>query len=195
MTWKAFIIHGAYGSSQENWFPWLAEELSKIGMTVFVPDFPTPEDQNLDNWLKVFEKFFPELDDKTIFAAHSLGPAFVLNVLEKIDQTVLACFFVSGFTGLLGLDEFDSINHSITNREFQYSTIKSNCRHFILYNSDNDPYVPLSKGEMLEKALSAKLNVIKKGGHINKGAGFTEFPQLLEDIKELLRRKGANLNL
>ena len=40
-----FIIHGSFGSSQENWFPWLESELEKKcawgGGKVFNLDFPT----------------------------------------------------------------------------------------------------------------------------------------------------------
>jgi predicted alpha/beta-fold hydrolase len=38
----AFIIHGAYGKSRENWFSWLKEELEKEGYQVYVPDFLHP---------------------------------------------------------------------------------------------------------------------------------------------------------
>jgi hypothetical protein len=37
-----FIIHGSYGYPEENWFPWLKKELSKLGHRVFVPKFPIP---------------------------------------------------------------------------------------------------------------------------------------------------------
>jgi predicted alpha/beta hydrolase family esterase len=42
-----FIIHGSYGNPDENWFPWLKKELEQEGHKVFVPKFPTPEDQSL----------------------------------------------------------------------------------------------------------------------------------------------------
>ena len=57
MRKRVFIIHGWDGSPQNCWFPWLKKELEKIGYKVFIPKFPTPKNQTLDNWLDVFNKY------------------------------------------------------------------------------------------------------------------------------------------
>jgi predicted alpha/beta hydrolase family esterase len=51
---NAFIIHGSYGHPKENWFPWLKNELEKLNYKVFVPAFPTPQNQSLASWFKTF---------------------------------------------------------------------------------------------------------------------------------------------
>ncbi|MFH0701208.1 MAG: alpha/beta hydrolase, partial [Candidatus Woesearchaeota archaeon] len=111
-----FIIHGSYGSPQENWFPWLKAELEKLGCPVFVLKFPTPEKQSLESWMKVFNKYEKEINDKSIVVGHSLGPAFLLSFLEK--HRVKAAFFVAGFVGKLDNSNFDSINDTFVNKSF-----------------------------------------------------------------------------
>jgi len=106
---KVFLIHGAFGSPEENWFPWIKNELEKINIEIIAPKFPTPEGQNLKNWINVFNKYKEKLDQNTLFIGHSLAPAFILSVLEKIDFQIPACFFVAGFTGLLGNETFVKI--------------------------------------------------------------------------------------
>ena len=56
---RIFIIHGTNGNSNENWFPWLKEELVKANPDIkaIVPDFPTGNNQSLENWLEAFEPF------------------------------------------------------------------------------------------------------------------------------------------
>lgn len=81
---NAFIIHGAFGTPQENWFPWLKNQLESMGLEVYVPQFPTPEGHTLGNWLKVFEDYIEFLNPESIMIGHSMGPAFILNVLEQI---------------------------------------------------------------------------------------------------------------
>lgn len=181
---NVFIIHGTYGDPEENWFPWLKEELEKLDCKVFVPKFPTPENQSLENWLNVFEDYERYLDESAIVVGHSLGPAFLLNLLEK--RFVKAAFFVSGFIGLLNNEEFDELNKTFTDKEFDWNKIKENCKEFFVFHSDNDPYVPLEKAEELAKNLGVELNIIKGAGHFNKDSGYIKFELLLEEIKKEL---------
>ena len=77
------MIHGAYGSPDENWFPWLKKSLESLGYEVVIPKFPTPAGQTLTNWTKVFKPYLSEIDEDSIFIGHSLGPAFIMSILEN----------------------------------------------------------------------------------------------------------------
>jgi len=188
MAMNIFIIHGTFGSPSENWFPWLEEELEKEGHEVFVPRFPTPEGQNLENWLKVFEEYEQRLDSDSVLVGHSLGPAFILNVLERIKKPVKAALFVAGFTGSLGNPKYDGLNNTFAAKEFNWEKIKKNCGSFFVFHSDNDPYVPLEKAKKLAQKLGIEPIVVKDAGHFNESADYTEFPLLLEKIKGILAK-------
>ena len=177
---KFIIIHGAYGNPEENWIPWLKSELEKLGHKVLVPEFPTPKNQNLENWLKVFKDYEKYLDENTIVVGHSLGPAFLLTIIEN--KPVKAAFFVAPFVDKINNPDFDGINKTFY-RKFDWDKIKQNCKKFFIYSSDNDPYVPLEKGKGIAQNLGVKLKVIKGAGHFNEKTGYSKFPLLLEDIK------------
>ena len=81
MIQTAFIIHGSNGNPNKHWYPWLKEELEKLGLKVFAPQFPIKDEQSLDNWLKTLEPFKKYLDN-SILIGHSLGVPFILNVLK-----------------------------------------------------------------------------------------------------------------
>ena len=181
-----FIIHGAYGNPEENWFSWLKSELEKLDCRVFVPKFPTPENQSLENWLKIFEDYKQYLNKSSIVVGRSLGPAFLLNVLEKLNKPIKAAFFVSGFTGLLGNPDIDNINKSFVDKSFDWQKIKQNCPKFFVFHSDNDPYVPLEKAKQFAKNLGVDVILVKNAGHFNEKAGYTKFDLILEKIKNEL---------
>ena len=180
------IIHGTGGNPNGNWFPWLKSELEKSDCRVFVPKFPTPENQSLENWLNVFKDYEQYLDENSIVIGHSLGPAFLLSVLENLNRPIKAAFFVVGFTGLLNNPDFDELNESFVTKSFDWAKIKNNCKRFYVIFSDNDPYVPLEKGKSLAENLGTELIVLKNAGHINEEAGYTEFSFLLDKIKNEL---------
>lgn len=180
------LIHGAYGDPHENWFPWLKKELEKLGHQVYVPEFPTPKNQTLDNWMEVFEEYKQYLDRDAIVVAHSLGPAFIMNILERRKQPIRAAFFVAGFTGLLNNPVFDKINKGFVDGNFYWYRIKRNADKFYVFHSDNDPYVPLEKGKELAENLDAEFKLVKGAGHFNEKAGYFKFDLLLDYIKSEL---------
>ena len=100
-----FIIHGTGGSPQANWFPWLKQELEQLNCTVIVPQFPTPENQSLENWLRVFKNYEHLFNENSIVVGHSLGPAFLLSILENLQRPIKAAFLVAGFLKKLNKPE------------------------------------------------------------------------------------------
>jgi len=186
MNTNLFIIHGAYGHPGENWFPWLKSECEAMGHSVYVPGFPTPEGQSLDNWLKTFSPYQQYVNRDSVFVGHSLGPAFILRLLEGFKDSIHAAFLIAGFISPLGNPEFDKINSSFINKKFDFSRIRRNCGKFFVYNSDNDPYVPLERGRELANCLKTQLHIIHGAGHFNTAAGYTKFPLLFQQIKEVL---------
>jgi len=181
---NVFIIHGSYGEPNENWFPWLKDELTTLNFEVIIPMFPTPDNQSLFSWREVFYEHISKLNKDSLIIGHSLGPAFILDILQSIDFKIFGAFMVVPFTGLLYNPAFDKINHSFTVRDFNWEKIKSNCSNIYTYFSDNDPYVPQSKSIIVSNELNAIKKIISNAGHFNSNAGYTTFEVLLNDIKQ-----------
>lgn len=180
---KFFIIYGVQGTPQSNWFQWLKKELEELGHQIFIPDFPTPENQTLDNWLKVIEPFSKDFNNReTILIGHSLGALFALNIIEK--WTVKATFLVGGFAKLPG-NRFDPGMTTFA-KDFNWNKIHQNCQNFYIFHGDNDKYVKIETAEDLAQKTDGELTIIKNGGHLNKSAGFVQFPELLQKIKSTI---------
>lgn len=196
---KYLIMHGSFGSPDENWFRWLEKELKKRKYQVILEQFP------VDNWNKLtslgidnrdkykiiqtvasWEKFFldniyPKLKNQEfVFIGHSLAPLFFLHLLEKYDLKVNKAIFVSPFFELedkLDIWQFYPVNKDFYKTNFDFQLIKNKIKQSFVVYGDNDPYVPSSQPKEFAKKLKAKELVIINGGHC--GSVFTEFPEIL----------------
>jgi len=177
-----FIIHGTWGFPEWNWFPWMKSELEKKWYQVFIPKFPTPENQSLHSWLQVFQDYEKYLDEETIFIAHSVWPSFVCSLLEGIGQSVHACYFAAWFLWTINISSFDELNDSFVNKHFNWEKIKNNSECFYMCHGSDDPYVPLKSAQLMADNLWVKIDIIEWGGHLNEEAEYTEFKYLLEKI-------------
>lgn len=176
------IVHGSFGNPFENWTPWLFKELEKSGKSVLAPQFPTVS-QNYENWEAILSAYDKYIGENTSIISHSLGPAFVLDYIIRFKKQVNNLYFAAPFYGLINNPKFDEVNKTF----FIYPSVSEAKNYFktaLCFFSDNDPYVPREMSESISIQINAKTEVVKDGGHLNRGAGFTEFSRLLEVINK-----------
>lgn len=191
---NVFIIHGSYGYPEENWFPWLKNELEKLGNMVFVPKFPIPnkegEGHNLDQWLKKFDEYKNYLNKDTIIIAHSRGCSFVFQALPVHKTEIDSLFLVGPF---VDYDQWRPDTYtkydSFQARPYLWKRIRQLVRYAEVFQSTND-VIPVSEGQFVADWLHAKMNIIKNAGHFNTSYSkkFVKFPLLLDNIKAVLNK-------
>lgn len=185
---NAIIVHGSGGYPERNWFPWLKQELELRDISTIVPQFPTPDGQSLESWIKVFDKYIKSINSNLLLFGHSTGVALLLNVLAQSNQAALATFLVAGFVGEIGNSTYDPLNRTFFEKPINFDLVRKNSGHLFLYCGDNDPYVPLDKSKELAQLLNSKLTIIPCGGHLNQDSGFTKFERLLDDLENVIKK-------
>lgn len=183
---RVYIIHGWEGTPDSNWFPWLKDQLDAKGFDVIVPSLPDTNYPICSNWLECMKKLIGEVNADTYLIGHSLGAIAILRFLESLPegQKIGGAVFVAGFSESLGFRETESFFAEPLN----YKKIKKTSEKFIAINSDDDPYVPARKGEILRDKLGAEFIIVPKGNHFNEGAGFTKLPIVLEIFLKMQKK-------
>lgn len=197
------ILHGAFGSKDGNWFPWLKKELESKKHKVFLDQYPvdkwediekkgedsTDTNQNLTNWLAFFKQnTLPLLDrnKEIVFIGHSLSPVFILHVVDTFDLQLKGAIFVSPFLNALPDEKmwhFDVVNRTFFKTDFNWDKLKKLIPHsYVLYGTD-DPYVPNVLPITFGTNLGSEIIPVKNGSHL--GSNYTEFPLLLDLIKKI----------
>lgn len=177
---KYVIIHGSFGSSDGNWFPWLKNKLKEKGLEVHVPQMPVGVGkQNFESWSEVLDRL--DIDGDTVIIAHSIAPVFVCKYLIQNRLKVKKLIFVCGFNNYLGIDDdYDSVNKPMYLDNLE--DIKKYCDEIVCFYSDDDPYVPYAVEKQFADTVADEQIVIKNGGHINSESGFEEFGEILDFI-------------
>jgi uncharacterized protein len=203
---KFIFFHGAFGSPQGNWFPQLKVNLESLGQEVISVQFPVenwdemtkigptfnPINQNLKNWLHTFEKkVLPQIKrgERLCFIGHSLGPVFMLHIVEKFNIQLDSALFVIPFLEELPSKDswqFDIVNGTFYRTDFNWEKLKKLIPvSYVLY-SDTDPYVPAKRPFEFAQKMGSSLIVVKGGGHLNDEVKLFNFPLVLELCKTRL---------
>ncbi len=176
------ILHGTGGNPNGNWFPWLKQKLEQKGYNVYIPEFPTPENQSVKSWCDALDKQAPIFGKDTILIGHSCGATYLLHILEVLKEPIKQSIFVSGFLDKLGNPEFDELNKSFVEHDFSWEKIKKNAGKINIFHGEEDPYVPISSAKKLAYHLEKGITLIKNGGHLNISSGYDKFEKLLEVV-------------
>ena len=197
------IFHGSFGSPDGNWFPELREQLEALGQKVIAPQFPCddyekmtntgksyiPKKQNLDNWLKFFkENYLKSIKgEKPCFIGHSIGPLFILHLVEKFNITLDSAIFVSPFFDLPDAEwQYKSVLSSFINPHFNFPKLKKLILVSYVIYSDSDPYVSNDKALNFAAKLDSSTIMVRKGGHLNSEVNLMKFPLIFELCKTRL---------
>ena len=179
---NALLLHGTGGNPMGNWFPWLKEQLEQKGYKVWCPDLPLAEKPNIARYKQyLFENW--KLDKYSIIIGHSSGAVAALGLLQflPVGLQIKKEILVSAFKDDLGIADLKELFV----RPFNFEKIKNHCKRFVLICSDNDPYIPLTHGQLLRDQLNGELVVLDGQKHFSietMGEAYLKFPQILEYI-------------
>lgn len=201
---KYLIMHGSYGSPDENWFRWLEKELRALGNEIILEQFPVddwivvdqigPENvasykavESLESWKKYFvDNILPKIKNEEIgFVGHSIAPIFMLHMLAKYDLKIKTAIFVAPFFNIPDSPEiwqFYPVNKTFYSYDFDFEKINRKIgKSFVVYG-DDDPYVPATEPPMFAEKLGSEIRVVSGGRHC--GSNFKEFPLIMDLLKD-----------
>ena len=181
---KVYIVHGYGGAPDNNWFPWLKTELEKLGVEVEVFTMPDTDEPTYLKWLAYLQSNIINPDANSYLVGHSLGCIAIVQYLNNLNPGVKigGAVLVAGFISPIHFKELDGFFEVPLDEE----KIRNSAKRIVAINSDNDPHIPYLQAEEIEKRLGAELIKIYNGGHLNAKTGYTEFPLVLEKLKELI---------
>ena len=181
---RVFIVHGWEGSPSINWFPWLTSELERREIEVVVPQMPDTMNPTQAAWVEHLASLVGITTEETYFVGHSLGGITILRYIESLNEgtKVGGILLTASFPESIGYKELESFFQT----PLDYEKISRITNRIISIQSDNDPFVPTIMGELLRDNLSAKLIIIKDGGHFNTSSGYLEFPEVLSEIESMI---------
>ena len=183
---KVYMIHGWGGSSKDNWFPWLKEELEKKNTKVIIFDMPDTDKPKIEIWVKYLEEKIKDADENTYFIGHSIGCQTIIRFLEKLhkNKKVAGCLFVAPWFNLINMEpEEIEIAHPWINSKIHFDRVLEHCDNFLAIFSTDDPFVPLTEVEIFKEKLGAKIIIEKNKGHFDE----KEEPSILNQAARLIK--------
>lgn len=179
---KVIMIHGnGGGNGSLHWFPWVKQELEKLGIEVLSPDFPDPIEAKSSVWLPFIESL--GADESTILIGHSSGALAAMRYAE--DHNILGSVLVGAAHTDLG-EESERIS-GYFDTPWQWDKIKQNQKWIIQFHSTDDPYIPIEEARLIHEKLDTKYQEFTDQGHFgNFDHAKMEFPELLKAIQDKL---------
>ena len=182
---KVYVVHGYTASSEQNWYPWLKNQLEENNVDVTVFDMPNSDAPNAHEWDEWLDNNITCCNESTILIGHSLGCIALLRYLNRCEssQRVRGIVLVSGFLEpVAALPELDSFS----NTEIDFDKIINMAEHRLAISAPNDTIVAYEYTDRLSKYIDAKLITIEQGGHFIDKEGTTEFPALLNELYNMM---------
>lgn len=149
---------------------------------VFLPSMPNSENAKYLEWKIWFEKYLPYLHDGVILIGHSQGGYFLAKYLvENPFPVVIKALYLVATPfepDDFGMEDGGDFNFDTSN----VFVLQERAENIILFHSTDDFVVPYAHAQKYKAALPhSTLELLEDRVHFWQ----EEFPELIEDIKEL----------
>lgn len=175
---KAILIHGNGGcTAADIWLPWLEHALRGLGIDVINQTFPDNVKARAAFWLPHLE--FLDADENTILIGHSSGAVAAMRYAET--HRLLGSVLVGVCHTDLG-DGFEAASGYYSS-PWNWEQIRKNQRWIAIYNSADDPHIPIAEPRFVASQLRCSYFEYKDRGHF---VDQREFPEIVEFIRRKL---------
>lgn len=189
MKTKFLIIHGNHGSTiQDNWFPYLKNELEKLGGEVIAKTFPDNQLARESEWIPFIEQQL-EGSENVVIIGHSSGAIAAMRYAET--HRILGSVLVAGYYTDLGIPQEKQSGYF--DRPWNWDKIKKNQQWILQFSSTNDPWIPIGEPRFVHEKLNTEYFEFNDMGHFGGDYHKASFPELLEALKEKIFKVDPNL--
>lgn len=172
-----FVPGNGGGGPNDNWFPYLKENLEKLGIQVIASEFPDNTLARESYWIP-FLKNVLKADDQTILIGHSSGAIAAMRYAEK--TPLLGSFIIGAYHTDLGIDQEKQSGYF--NRPWNWDVIKRNQKWIVQFSSVDDPWIPIEEARFVHQKLDTEYYEFDKHGHFGGDYDKLIFPELLDAI-------------
>ena len=175
---KAIFIHGNGGcTAGDSWLPWLERELTALGIDVINQTFPDSIKARAAFWLPHLESL--GADEHTILIGHSSGAVAAMRYAES--HRLLGSILVGVCHTDLG-DSFEAAS-GYYRAPWQWDTIRRNQEWIAIYNSTDDPHIPIAEARFVAAQLRCSYFEFTDRGHF---VDSRQFPEVVEFVRRKL---------
>jgi predicted alpha/beta hydrolase family esterase len=173
---KAILIHGNGGcTAADFWLPWLERELTALGLDVTNQTFPDNVKARAAFWLPHLETL--GADEHTILIGHSSGAVAAMRYAEQ--HRLLGSVLVAVCHSDLG-DGFEAAS-GYYKAPWQWQRIRDNQQWIAVYNSTDDPHIPIAEPRFVAAQLKASYFEFTDRRHFTDSR---QFPEIVDFVKK-----------
>lgn len=182
---KAILLHGWWGDSENNWFPWAQQELKNRWFEVRVPNLTNTHTPVLSEQLNDISNIVKNFKKWDIIIWHSLWCQLALHAIHEYKISWVKVIFVGpsypGTTQEIWKDNvWDSYQKLVdyNNTELEFDDLWN---EYVICLSQTDKYINLEHAENYYCLLEdVELLEFKDKWHFNNAAKVFELPEILE---------------
>lgn len=178
---KVIFIHGNGNSTpQDNWFPYVKNELECLGITVIVSQFPDAYLARSSYWLPFLKEL--KADENTILIGHSSGALAAMRYAET--NKILGSILIGVMHTDLGIETEQLSGYFDT--PWNWQAIQQNQEWTVIFASTDDPWIPIFEPRFVQKQLECQYYEFNNQGHFGGDRYKQNFPEVVQVIKKKL---------